>query len=139
MGLRPSLFADIGSVFGTSAPPLINSPLPNGLFIPIRNTAGQLQYVQVQRDNSGNIISGSGTLVTNQIAPDGTINTLHGDQLPAFVEEFYGNSSRPRLSVGAGVNWNSPFGPFRIDLAYDVLSQIGDQTKTLSFNVGAAF
>ena len=30
------------------------------------------------------------------------------------------------MAIGIGVNWNSPFGPFRIDLAYDLLSQIGD-------------
>src|SRR3546814_2211006 len=24
----------------------------------------------------------------------------------------------PRVAIGAGVNWNYPFGPFRIDFAY---------------------
>ncbi len=137
MGLRPSLFADIGSVFGTSSPQLTVSALPTGLFVPQRNAAGMLLYTQLVRDNTGNVTSSSS--VTNPIAPDGSINAPLGLQLPPFVEEFYGNSPSPRMSVGIGVNWNSPFGPFRIDLAYDVLSQIGDETKTLSFNVGTAF
>jgi outer membrane protein insertion porin family len=41
--------------------------------------------------------------------------------------------------VGIGVNWNSPFGPFRIDLAYALLKERGDETKTFSFNVGTQF
>ena len=43
------------------------------------------------------------------------------------------------MSVGIGVNWNSPFGPFRIDLAKALLSQDGDDEKLFSFNVGTAF
>jgi outer membrane protein insertion porin family len=45
----------------------------------------------------------------------------------------------PRLSIGAGVNWNSPFGPLRIDFAYPLLKKKGDQTKLFSFNVGTQF
>lgn len=137
MGLRPSLFADIGAVFGTVSPPLTNSALPDGLFVPQRNATGQQLYTQLVRNDSGDV-TGS-TQVTSAVAPDGSVNAPIGLQLPPFVEEFYGNTASPRLSVGVGVNWNSPFGPFRIDLAYDVLSQIGDETKTLSFNVGTAF
>jgi outer membrane protein insertion porin family len=37
------------------------------------------------------------------------------------------------------VNWNSPFGPFRIDIARALISQPGDDTKLFSFNVGTAF
>ena len=49
-------------------------------------------------------------------------NTALGSSLPPFVEQFYGNTWKPRLSVGFGVNWNSPFGPFRIDIAYPLLN-----------------
>jgi hypothetical protein len=41
--------------------------------------------------------------------------------------------------VGAGVNWNSPFGPFRIDIAKALTKAEGDDTKLLTFNVGTAF
>jgi outer membrane protein insertion porin family len=41
--------------------------------------------------------------------------------------------------VGFGVNWNSPFGPFRIDIAKVLLKEPGDQPKTITFNVGTQF
>ena len=56
-----------------------------------------------------------------------------------FQEEFIGNSPKPRVSVGIGVNWISPFGPLRIDLAKALLKQDGDDTKLFSFNVGTQF
>ena len=59
--------------------------------------------------------------------------------LPPFVEEFYGNSAKPRVAIGLGVNWNSPFGPFRINIAYALLKEPGDDAKRFSFNVGTQF
>ncbi|MGE5953430.1 MAG: BamA/TamA family outer membrane protein, partial [Qipengyuania vulgaris] len=56
-----------------------------------------------------------------------------------FKEVLYGDSIKPRVTVGIGVNWNSPFGPFRIDLSHALIKQEGDDTKTLSFNVGTQF
>jgi outer membrane protein insertion porin family len=56
-----------------------------------------------------------------------------------FKEFYFGDSPRPRVSIGFGVNWNSPFGPFRIDIAKVLLKEPGDQTKTLTFNVGTQF
>ena len=56
-----------------------------------------------------------------------------------FKENFVGNSIKPRLSIGIGVNWTSPFGPLRLDLAKAILTQKGDETKLFSFNVGTQF
>ena len=42
-------------------------------------------------------------------------------------------------TAGIGVNWNSPFGPLRIDLAYALLHDKGDDTKLVTFNVGTQF
>jgi outer membrane protein insertion porin family len=56
-----------------------------------------------------------------------------------FDEQYLGDTPRPRLSVGFGVNWNSPFGPFRIDIAKALLKAKGDDTKLITFNVGTAF
>ena len=56
-----------------------------------------------------------------------------------FREVYLGNSPKPRLSVGIGVNWNSPFGPFRFDLAKALLKQPGDDTQLFQFNVGTQF
>jgi outer membrane protein insertion porin family len=43
------------------------------------------------------------------------------------------------VSVGIGVNWNSPFGPLRIDLAKAIVKQPGDDPKLITFNVGTQF
>ena len=59
--------------------------------------------------------------------------------LQAIRERFVGNSPKPRLAIGVGVNWVSPFGPLRIDLAKAILKQEGDETKLFSFNVGTQF
>ncbi len=56
-----------------------------------------------------------------------------------FDESYKGDSLSPRVSVGAGVSWNSPFGPFRIDLAKALLKQDGDNTTLFQFNVGGQF
>ncbi|WP_262691599.1 outer membrane protein assembly factor BamA [Kordiimonas aestuarii] len=50
-----------------------------------------------------------------------------------------GNSAAPRISVGIGFSWQSPFGPFRIDLSKQLQKQLGDRTQTLQFNVGTTF
>jgi len=131
LGLRPSVFLDVGSVFGLKTPQLTNSPYPGGILIPTRNADGEPLYLQT--------VGGTTTTVTSPTAPDGTANTPLGSRIPPFVEEFYGNSYKPRASVGIGVNWNSPFGPFRIDFAYPLLKQEGDDTKKFSFNVGTQF
>jgi outer membrane protein insertion porin family len=56
-----------------------------------------------------------------------------------FQEVFLGDSASPRVSVGIGVNWNSPFGPFRIDFAHVLRKEPGDDTKKFTFNVGTQF
>ncbi len=53
--------------------------------------------------------------------------------------EYLGDTWKPRASVGIGVNWNSPFGPFRIDFAKALRKYEGDDTKTFTFNVGTQF
>ena len=58
---------------------------------------------------------------------------------PGFKEFFLGDSPKPRVSIGIGVNWISPFGPLRLDLAKALLKQKGDETKLFSFNVGTQF
>ena len=87
LGLRPSIFTDVGAVFKVPTPGLIDG-----------STAAS-----------------------------------------PFKEFFLGDSPKPRLSVGAGVSWNSPFGPFRFDLAKALLKQPGDKPKLFQFNVGTQF
>lgn len=68
-----------------------------------------------------------------------SINSRYNIQTDPFVERFLGNTPRPRVAVGIGANWNSPFGPLRLDLAYAITKVEGDDDKLFSFNVGTSF
>ena len=100
LGLRPSIFADMGAVWNVKAPQTVclNGP-----------TTSFAECAPFNGSSSG------------------------------FREEFLGDSPKPRLSIGIGVNWNSPFGPFRFDLAKALLKQPGDDTQLFQFNVGTQF
>ena len=119
LGLRPSVFVDIGAVFGVRRPTLIDID-PN-------NTLAQ---------NECTSAAGVPTLRFSSCLVD---ETLTRQAITPFRELFLGDTPSPRLSVGIGVNWNSPFGPFRIDIARALLSEPGDDTKLFTFNVGTAF
>jgi outer membrane protein insertion porin family len=137
LGLRPSLFLDVGSVFGLSRPALSESDYPNGEFISTRDDEGRALYSQTYDVNGDGIAETISTISPN--APDGRQNSPLGSSISPFREEFVGNTWRPRMSAGLGVNWNSPFGPFRIDLAIPILREASDETRIFSFNVGTQF
>lgn len=137
LGLRPSVFVDVGAVFNVTQPllttlqarstgavtgthPCTGSDQPTA--------AGQLLY---------NCVTTTGTVAQTTTAtnPDGSART----PVLVYQERFLGDSWKPRLSVGFGVNWNSPFGPFRIDIARALLKEPGDDTKLFTFNVGTQF
>jgi outer membrane protein insertion porin family len=44
-----------------------------------------------------------------------------------------------RLSVGAGVIWQSPFGPLRVDVAYPLIKADYDKEELFRFSVGTRF
>jgi outer membrane protein insertion porin family len=115
LGIRPSAFVDIGSVWGLEQPELADEL--GVCFTPATEDTPSSQTDAVL-----------GT-------PCATGSTF----VPGFKEFFRGNSPKPRLSVGVGVNWVSPFGPLRLDLAKALLTQEGDDTKLFSFNVGTQF
>jgi outer membrane protein insertion porin family len=147
LGLRPSVFLDAGAVFGIKRPALTVSPYPDGIFIPERDASGNALYTQITEATlSGTTCTATKSITTtNPINPNppacltSANNIARGNSLPAFTEEFYGNSAKPRVAVGVGVNWNSPFGPFRINFAYALLKEPGDDAKRFSFNVGTQF
>ncbi|MFC3713869.1 outer membrane protein assembly factor BamA [Sphingoaurantiacus capsulatus] len=56
-----------------------------------------------------------------------------------ILDEYLGDTWKPRAAAGIGVSWNSPFGPFRIDFAKPLLKRDGDDPKTFIFNVGTQF
>lgn len=53
----------------------------------------------------------------------------------AAVASVSGTSPAPRVSVGAGVVWDSPLGAFRLDYAVPVVKQAFDKTQALSFGM----
>ena len=127
LGLRPSVFVDVGAVFNVTDPVLQQSPFPNGINYQLF-TNGQPVFVD-----------GSGNATFDEFDADGNANSPFLQNIGPFQETFFGDTPSPRISVGAGVNWNSPFGPFRIDLAYALKKEPGDDTKLFSFNVGTQF
>jgi outer membrane protein insertion porin family len=132
LGLRPSAFVDVGALFNVTTPVL--QDFPNG--VQRTNATGQLLYEQAGVDADGDPIVNFVTTATNA---DGSVNPPAFDRALAFKEVFLGDSPSPRISIGIGVNWNSPFGPFRIDFAHALKTQEGDDTKRFSFNVGTQF
>lgn len=123
LGLRPSAYVDIGSVFDLTQPTLANVL---AFCTPVDPESG----LEPQQ-----IIPGEGPQSCAELA--GADNVYL--ETPGYREFFRGNSVEPRISVGVGVNWISPFGPLRIDLATALLKQEGDETKLFSFNVGSQF
>ena len=113
LGLRPSIFTDVGALFKLADQTkslLCLNPAPP---LPQNATSPHNSNVPCKPNSP--------------LAPAG------------FDEQFVGNSPKPRLSVGAGVSWNSPFGPFRFDIAKALLKQPGDNTQIFQFNVGTQF
>jgi outer membrane protein insertion porin family len=125
VGLRPSAFIDIGSLFNLTQPQLLNI----------------LKFCSATNLPTQQINAGAANTSCTQFNT-GTATGYADDAdhaVGGFKEFFLGNSAKPRLSIGIGVNWTSPFGPLRLDLAKAILKQKGDETKLFSFNVGTAF
>ena len=49
------------------------------------------------------------------------------------------DSSSPRLSVGTGISWGSPFGPVVLDFGFALVEQDFDKTETFAFSFGTRF
>jgi len=52
---------------------------------------------------------------------------------------LYTDDAMPRVSAGASLIWNSPFGPLRFDFAYPILHQWYDRTQFFQFGGGTQF
>lgn len=161
MGIRPSIFLMAGANWGVREPnktaPFTQASDGSGNLLFNADGSPSLLPIQTpQFDSEGRPIFAvpltdavaPGQLTTCTVGysptPGGScagtsINSRYNIQTDPFLEQFLGNSPKPRLSVGIGVNWNSPFGPLRLDLAHAFLTQEGDDTKLFTFNVGTAF
>lgn len=154
LGLRPSIYVQAGSLWG------LTRPLPTASFPTITDANGNVTVLPIQRlltDASGNQIyvvpstatANAGLATTCSIGYAATVgapcvgsstNSLaYQSPIAPFKETYYGSTALPRVSVGIGVNWNSPFGPLRIDLAKAIVKQPGDDPKLITFNVGTQF
>ena len=151
LGLRPSIFMDVGAVWGVARPILTKFPshlaadgktvIVDPIVTPIKDSSGRQLYSNTDPTSGA---------VTQTICPiglpdasgtcTGTVtNTALSNSVGPFFEQFVGDTPRPRVSIGFGVNWNSPFGPLRIDIAKALLHSKGDDTKLVTFNVGTQF
>ena len=137
LGLRPSIFVDAGAVFKVTQPLLTTLQAQSTGAV----TGTHPCASAAQPTAAGQLLYNCVTS-TNTIAQTITATNADGSaRAPVLVyqERFLGDSWKPRLSVGFGVNWNSPFGPFRIDIARALLKEPGDDTKLFTFNVGTQF
>jgi outer membrane protein insertion porin family len=123
LGLRPSVYVDAGSLWDITQPTLNDIV---AFCTPKSGTTGL---------NSFN----SPTADCSKDYQGHTFDPTQYNPVPGFKEVFLGNSPKPRVSVGIGVNWISPFGPLRIDLAKALVTQRGDDPKLFTFNVGTQF
>jgi outer membrane protein insertion porin family len=130
LGIRPSIFANVGSVWGVKAPATIDTGV-NGTFRETLNSDGTRECITTDGGTTPSYATKAGTTCSG--------NTQIAGNTYRFQEEFLGDTWRPRVSVGIGINWNSPFGPFRIDIAKALVKYPGDDPKLFSFNVGTAF
>jgi outer membrane protein insertion porin family len=80
-----------------------------------------------------------------QYAATGEVNnlTFTGGPTPGtFVCQCgmqYVDDASVRMSVGASIIWDSPFGPIRFDFAYPILKQWYDRTQFFAFGGGTHF
>ncbi|KEO91107.1 membrane protein [Erythrobacter longus] len=134
LGLRPSVWVDVGALWGLETPVLDSTAVfAERIETPILDDNGNPTF-----DGNGNpIVSVNFIDTLNPIASDGvTPNAVSSNNVR---EIFVGDSSSPRITAGIGVNWNSPFGPFRIDFAQTIRKVEGDDDQVLTFNVGTQF
>lgn len=128
LGLRPSIFLDAGAVFNVTTPILQTVQQKSAA----TTTTPSLPLFYTVNTSGTTPVLETTTVATN---PDGSARV----PVLQFEERFFGDTWKPRVSVGVGVNWNSPFGPFRIDIARALLKEPGDDTKLFTFNVGTQF
>jgi outer membrane protein insertion porin family len=61
--------------------------------------------------------------------------SLDEGSIPVVVDD----SAAPRVTVGTGISWNSPFGPVVVDLGVAVIKEDFDETELISFSFGTQF
>jgi outer membrane protein insertion porin family len=70
---------------------------------------------------------------------NGVITTNTGVSFPCTCGMQFADSPAVRMSVGASIIWDSPFGPLRFDFAYPIMKQWYDRTQFFAFGGGTKF
>ena len=83
----------------------------------------------------GSVFSDFGTVFG---APEKSLAAGAGDCDIGFACTVF-DTADLRLSVGAGVIWQSPFGPLRFEAAYPLVKASYDETEWFRFSVGTRF
>ena len=87
--------------------------------------------------NSGvdDVMAGTGDCSYGNNTPSGDPPTLGANAKNCDVYD----TAELRATVGAGVIWQSPFGPLRFEAAYPILKADYDETEWFRFSVGSRF
>ena len=72
--------------------------------------------------------------LTGAVFTDAGLLTTIDESGPNIVD-----TGNLRATVGVGVNWISPFGPIRVDIAQAILKEDHDKTESFRFNFGTRF
>jgi len=129
------------TTFPSHIDPVTNKTIYDPIVTPIKDSSGRQLYYYVDPTTGAQTqtLCATGIPDASGNCVGGTANNALTSSTPAFDEQFLGDTPRPRVSIGFGVNWNSPFGPLRIDIAKALLHSPGDDTKLVTFNVGTQF
>jgi outer membrane protein insertion porin family len=97
------------------------------------------------KDETGEPIGGHKKVVFNveTIFPiaeaQGLLGLFFFDAGYAFDNDLAFDEGRLRTSIGAGIRWLSPFGPFRLEYGYNVDPEPGEPGGQWQFSVGTAW
>ena len=69
----------------------------------------------------------------------GTLTGIDDETSGTAPQDQVFDEASVRMSVGAGLSWDSPFGPVQVDMAVPVLSEDFDQEEVFRFSIGTRF
>lgn len=77
--------------------------------------------------------------VPDEFGLTGRAFTEYGTAFGVVADGGVVDDASPRVSVGVGVTWRSPFGPMLFDLAHAVVKNDFDETEVFRFSFGTRF
>jgi outer membrane protein insertion porin family len=126
-------------------------PLFERFFLGGPNTIRSFKFRDISpKDASGDLIGGNIQLLGNveYIIPlwfgfRGVVffdlGNVWGPDIPGAVTGATFDITQLKYAVGAGLRWNSPFGPLRVDYGINPAQKAGESFGQLQFSVGSTF